>query len=139
MTTTKRMTDPMNEPTKEQIQKLPKWAQQHIEAITIQCDQASRSIKRMTDDQTESPFYLDDWYTTPAIKRFIQSPTGRISVNHAGVHCELFLASKDDGQREFGIEIQYSSIERSRLGICSVGIVPKGTNTIALVHKENMR
>lgn len=126
-------------PTPEQIAKLPKWAQEYIVSIERERDGALAMIQKFNDAQTPSPFFLDEWYCQPRITRYIQSPTNRISCNHAGVHLELYLAPAEDGQRNYGIEIQYSSLVRARLGVSAVGIVPTGTNTIALVHKENMR
>jgi hypothetical protein len=125
-------------PTPEQIAKLPKWAQEHIKDLSRELDAANATLARMADEQTPSPFYVDAWYSTPRVKRFIQSPTNHLTIEHAGVHLEIFLAPERDGQRLYGIELQYSAIDRT-IGHSTVALMPRGIGTIQLVTKENMR
>jgi hypothetical protein len=120
------------------ITKLPKWAQSRIADLERERDAARLSLKGFQDSQTESPFYLDAWYCEPRIKRYVQSPTNRITVEHAGVKMEVYLAPEKDGQRLHGIEITYSPIEQ-RMGYAMVAVMPRGISTIQLVTKENMR
>jgi hypothetical protein len=127
----------MNAPTEAQIQKLPKWAQEHISTLEMNLRNASSTMLRMRDEQTVSPIYVDDWYSTPRIKRYIQSPAGRVTLQHAGVKVEIFLPSENDGQRLFGPEIQYEGIQKS-LSWNPVAIMPRGIGTIQLVHKDNI-
>lgn len=124
-------------PTPEQIAKLPKWAQEHIESLSRELASQTSLSKRMVDDQTPSEFFVDEWYSTPSVKRYIQSPTKRITVNYSGITCGIFLASKDDGQREYGIEIQYHASDRAYGG--PAVLLPRGFNTISLVNPNNMK
>ncbi len=124
-------------PDLKQIQKLPKWAQEYIADLVRERDSAQSMLKRMADDQTPSPIYIDDWYSVPSVKRFVQSPANRVTIEHAGVHCEIYLASEKDGQRLHGIEINYSDTDH-RLH-CEVAVIPRGIGNIQLVSKENLR
>jgi hypothetical protein len=124
-------------PTPEQIAKLPKWAQEHIGDLVRNLDSATTTIKRISDEQTESSIYVDDWYSNPRIKHYIQSPLNRITLEHAGVRMDVYLPSEKDSQRLFGPEIQYQGIMPS-LSFNPVAIMPRGINTIQLVHKDNI-
>lgn len=130
----------MNTPTPEQIAKLPKWARDHIETLDSNMKAAQATCARMNEDQKPSPIYVDDWYAKPRIKRYVQSPTGRVIVEHAGVHLEVFLAPEDDGQRMHGIELQYSPLENGKQMFChaDVGVYPRGYDTLFLVHRNNV-
>lgn len=125
--------------TTEQIAKLPKWAREYITSLTRERDCLSAEVKRLIDQQTPSPFYVDDWYSPTRNKRYIQSPTNRITIEHvtANVKLDVFLAPEDDGQREHGVEIIYGAIKRD-LSHCPVAIVPRNMGSIQLVHRDNL-
>lgn len=128
-------------PTAEQLSKLPKWAQEHIQNVERQRVVAVRALDEYVDSQTPSSFYTEDLECTtdggPTMRRrYIHGH--QISIDHAGVHLDIHLARKDDGQREFGIELQYGATEGS-LGFSPIAIVPHSVNAIQLVHKENMQ
>jgi len=125
-------------PTPEQIAKLPKWAQEHIRDIERQLSAATTALDQIKDQQTPSPIYLDDWYCTPRMKRYIQSPTGHLTIQHAGVHLDIFLAPEKDGQRLHGIELQYAAVESRGLTDRQIAIMPRGINTIQLVAKDSL-
>lgn len=126
--------------TAEQIAKLPKWAQDHIRNITRERDIAVQELNAWVDSQTPSAFYVDEY---PCIgeqkhkRRYFQG--NRIAVDHAGVHCEILLAREDDGQRLYGIDITYSEGGPRRIGHQDVAIMPRASNCIELVAKDNMR
>lgn len=126
----------MSEPTKEQIERLPKWAQDHIQRLTRLKDRAEKALQDATDEQTESPFMVPNWETDTV--RFIQSRNRTMIVKHAGVKLEIFLARENDGQRLYGIELRYETHGPSSLAYQSIGIFPRGISTIQLVHKDNM-
>jgi len=125
-------------PTPEQIAKLPKWAQQYISDLDNELIVAKAMVAQMNDQQTPSPFFVDAWYSNPRVKQYVQSPSGHLTVEHAGVHLEIYLAPEKDGQRLHGIELQYTAGEPA-IGHSTVAVMPRSMNTIQLVTKENMR
>lgn len=48
----------------DKIAKLPRWAQEHIEKIGRERDQAINALNRFLDGQTPSGFYVDDCVCT---------------------------------------------------------------------------
>lgn len=127
----------MNTPTQEQISKLPKWAQEHIRDLTSQRDNEQNAKRRLLEQQQVSPFYVDEWYSDKPYKRYICAPGRQIEVEHAGVKLGVFLASEDDNQRPYGIELKYSAIGDA-IGR-GVAIVPSGFSTINLQAASNIR
>lgn len=124
-------------PTPEQTAKLPKWAQEHIQSIERERDNAIAVKNKMVDDQTPTSIYVDDWMAHPRVKRYVQCKHNNLTIEHAGVKAEILLARSDDGQRLFGIEIVYSSNVRS-LSFNPVALMPRGHGCIQLVHKDNL-
>jgi hypothetical protein len=125
-------------PTPEQIAKLPKWAQEHIADLDRESISAKAVVVRMNDQQTPSPFFVDAWYSNPPVRQYVQSPSDHLTIEHAGVHLEIYLAPEKDGQRLHGIELQYTAIEPT-IGHATVAVMPRSMNTLQLVTKENMR
>jgi methyl coenzyme M reductase subunit D len=86
----------MNQPTPEQLAKLPKWAQEHITDLSRQRDAALNVLNEFQDSQTVSRFYYEDHVCTgeqagPSSKRrYIQ--TDRVIVDYKGEEFELTLA-----------------------------------------------
>lgn len=130
----------MEAPTAEQIAKLPKWAQEHIASLTRDLASAVTTLNQMGDSQTPSPFWVDDWYVNPPLRRYMQSSMNRMVVEHAGVHLEVYLAAQKDPQRDYGIELTYrSSLERVSSTFSPVALVPRGIAQVALVATGNLR
>lgn len=127
----------MNEP-ELRINKLPKWAQEYIGAIERERDSAKDAVARMSDTQTPSPIFVQEWVScSNRVKHFIQGD--RVIVEHAGVHLEVFLARKNDSQRMYGVELSYSDAGGIHgLGACGVAVYPRSSNTIQLVHQKNL-
>ena len=124
-------------PSGQKLNRLPIWVKEHIESLTRERDIALAACSRLSDAQTPSPIFVDDWCSEPRIKMYVQSPSRRITIEHAGVHLDVFLAPEDDGQRNFGIELQFSQMTRRLTG--GVAILPRGIQTIELVANENIR
>ena len=124
-------------PTPEQLAKLPRWAQDHIKDITRERDVAVRALNEYCDDQTPSPFYVDEAVCTgeqrgPSIKRrYIQAHT--IKVNWAGV--ELVIDANGYGNRNNEIGLQWSSTNHIR----EVAMIPQRFQSITLKTQENLR
>lgn len=118
----------------DRIKKLPVWAQEIIEDLAQQRETAVRALNKYADDQTPSPFYIDELECTgeekcPSKKtRYIQ--TRKIAVEHAGVHLSILL-------RDGSIDLQWwESLNR---GAGQVAFVPKSFQAVDLIAKENMR
>lgn len=127
----------MTKPTSEQITKLPKWAQDHIDSLEREVATWRGAALRFEKEQPESPFYLDGYCNQSKIRQFITAPMSTVSCDHAGVHMEIFLPLKEDGQRLFGPEIRFNEIGRFTGSYAA--IVPRSVGTIQLVHKDNLR
>ena len=128
----------MNELTPEKIARLPKWAQEYTLAQARQLATLHAKLAAFEKDQPPSPFFVDEFTRAPQIKRFIAASNRTICAEWAGVHVEIFLPRQNDGQRMFGPEIQYRAITGSPLVHNPVAIIPRGIQTIHLVHKDNL-
>ncbi len=122
------------------IEKLPKWAQDHIATIERERDVAIDALNKHCDDQTKSPFFCDDHECTgedrgPTIKRrYFQGR--RIKAEWRGMTLEIMLVGDGDHQRFPGIQMQWT-VDNHVLGL--VAMVPTSLNTMQLVTKEDMR
>jgi len=124
------------EVTSEQIQKLPKWAQDHIKEIQQQRDTAVRVLNEYVDDQEPSDFYVDDGVCTgeecgPSFKRrFIQ--THCISIEYAGVLLEV--RTRQDAK---SIDLSWGNPNAGT--VPEIAMIPSSHQQARLVSKENMR
>ena len=101
----------MNKPSQEQIDKLPKWAQNHIRSLEMERDEANKLLTEFTDSQTKSSFYYqelrgsDPSTGTRYPARYIQ--THRVCVRHEGLDLEVLLPCGAQGRT--GVEIRFSA------------------------------
>lgn len=122
---------------KEQLKKLPAWAQAHIAKIEMERDQAIKTMNQALDEAVLSPIYYEKIVCTgesasggPSQKRvYVQSRT--IVVSAFGI--ELSVRLKD---REKRIQVAWSDPEKMSTDIA---MVPTLQQTVELVAKENMR
>ena len=126
-------------PTIEQIAKLPKWAQDHLNDIQRQRDSAVNRLDTLADNQTPSPFYIEEMDCTnatggPTARRFYLQ-TSRIVCVHAGVRLDIYLPREKDSQRLNGIDLTYSDV-RTRSGY--VALIPRCSGNVQLLSKENI-
>lgn len=117
-------------PTKDQIQKLPKWAQEHLRDLSRQREEAVRTLNKLIDEAHpclgENP--------GPSFKtRYVQ--TDHIKVAHAGV--ELHVLIRDNGDNGSGrICLQWNDPKRT----CGdIQMKPVSFQSIELQSKENMQ
>ena len=122
------------QPTPEQIEKLPKWAQEHIKDLDRRMVVAERAVAEFADGQTPSKFYYDEYLcigggSPKNVRRYIQ--TNRVTIEHAGVQVDI-LVREDEPE----IEIGWSDPTR----ICrEVAMVPKSFQQIKIIHPKHIR
>lgn len=124
-----------NKPTPEQIEKLPKWAQEYIKDLERERFVAVRSLNEAVDKSTPTPFYYEDSPCTgekpgPNSKRFYVQ-TNWIYVEHAGVTLQIIV--RPDRPE---IDLSWSAVNRA---IGDVGLIPSSYQSARLVAKDNMR
>ena len=127
-----------DKPTQEQIAKLPKWAQDYITGVEREREISIRMLNKWKDDQTKSPFYVEEVVCTgeekaPSFKnRYIQ--TRSINVDHGGVHLRVIL--REEGtMHSTCIDLQWSRVD-DRNG--DVAFIPTSYQAATLVARENM-
>lgn len=98
-----------------QIEKLPKWAQEHIRDLNQKIDDNRKAIKRLTPDHPDTDTVADPYARTP-----IQLPKG------VSVEFEL-----GDG-RDQRIHVRVRGDELYVMGMTSVSITPKSSNTFVV-------
>lgn len=121
-------------PTPEQIAKLPKWAQEYVKDLERRVVIAERTLKKYTDTQTPSEFYIDDLLCigngTPQVSRkYVQ--THRITAERDGVKVDLLLRLNEPG-----IEVSWSTSDRMT---GEIAMIPFSFQKIKLVSKNDMR
>lgn len=124
--------------TKNEISKLPKWAQGHFADITRQRDAAVQALKQFEDEQTPSDIFFEDMICdgenigpTPR-KRFIQSHDVNI-VAH-GVH--LRVSTQYGLTNDESIILQWDT-GRGLTG--EVAFIPVSYQCARLITKDKMR
>jgi len=124
----------METPTPEQIAKLPKWAQEHIDDLDRRRANAERTLTEFKDNQTPSEFFTEEYVCTGPtgnqfVKRYIQSH--KVCVERDGVKLTILLR-----QDEAGLDLQWQSTDRL---MNEVALVPTAFNKVKIVSKEKMR
>ena len=121
------------------IERLPKWAQDHIRDLERQRNAAIRTLNETLDKQTPGPFFYDDMPCTgeggadgPVFKRIYIQAGWRIQCEHAGVL--LSITVPPDGRKE--IRLQWMTPEMSSRDIA---LIPESYCAARLVAKEGMR
>lgn len=122
----------MNTPTQEQIDRLPKWAREHIETIERQRDNAKKALSEMLDDQTPNEFRYDDYVNGDFVTRYVQ--TYKMTVVHEGVRLDIVLPKGSQGRQ--GIEITWASEDRGMRELC---FVPTSFQQASIFLPENAR
>ena len=127
----------MSTPTPEQIQKLPKWAQDHIQNLTRERETSVRTLNEFCDNDTPSPIYYEEMVCNgetqgPSTKRrYIQ--TDRIVVMWRGI--ELEIGAHDYGSSGPGISVQWS-VAGGRFR--DAAMIPESYQRVRIVSKEDL-
>ena len=114
------------------LEKLPKWAQEHIKTITMQREAAVSALNDFTDSQTESPVYYelhpcDGCQQGPSFrKHYIQ--TNAVHFNYGGVDLRVSVWNNE-------ITLSWGGKD----GIRDAAMIPFGYNQVRLVTKEMLR
>ena len=123
-------------PTSDQIAKLPKWAQDHIENLSRERDSAVDTLNKFCDNQTPSRFRVEDHPCTgetagPSHKKsYVQGHT--LYVEWAGI--ELRIEANDYGGRTNEIGLSWStSMQRE------IALIPQSFCQVTLKTQENMK
>lgn len=119
----------MNEPTEEQLLKLPKWAQDHIARLERQRNDAIKERTEYLDAQTPAPFYEEYVGASLKERRYIQAST--LVCEWRGV--KLRIDAHDYGNRGCGISLHWSGIKDRE-----VALIPGSHQQARLVSKEDM-
>lgn len=131
--------DKHDQPSKEMLEKLPKWAQEYIKHLETERYVSVRALNAHCNQQTPSKMYWDDYVCTgetqgPSNKRFYVQ-THRIVIEHAGVQLNV-SCDNDDSSHDAGIGLQWSDMQR--LGN-QVALIPKSLQQVVLIAHQNMR
>ena len=117
--------------------KLPKWAQERIGKIERERDVAIRALNAFCDEQTTSPYYIEDHICTgekqgPVVKtRYIQ--THKMTISYCGVELNIMTRIFNN---EKTIDLQWNGTDsRTR----EVAFIPTSYQAGHLVAKEHMR
>lgn len=124
----------MSAPTPEQLEKLPKWAQEHIKNLDRRMVVAERTLQEFNDNQTPSKFYYDDYVCVGGgspqyVRRYVQ--TTKMTVEHADVQVDVLVRG---GENE--IEISWSDLNRF---VREIAMVPKSYQQIKIIHPKHIR
>ena len=130
----------MDTPTPEQLAKLPKWAQDHINNTAGERNAAIRALNNFCEQSKESPFSFQEDPCTgegtrgPVSKHvFIQAHS--IRVRWRGV--VLDVDAHDYGNTGVGIKLKWSSETGGGHG--EAALIPYCHQSARLVSKEDMR
>ncbi len=114
------------------VAKLPVWAQEYIQQLTRERDNALRDQREYIDTQTPSPFYVDYDGPENRDKRFVQAH--HMTVVWKGV--ELHISANDYGNSGPGIRLQWG--RSGRHGSGDVAFIPGSYQSARLVAKADM-
>lgn len=103
------------QPTAEQIAKLPQWAQAHIQDLARRASVAEKQVARAQDEQTPSPFYVDDLLcigegSPQTVRRYFD--THRMTLAFEGMELDISLPRGVQGRE--GIELHWERTDKPR-------------------------
>lgn len=121
------------------IEKLPKWAQDHIRELERERATAIRELNEYCDSQTPAAFFISELVSTgeergPSAKtHYIQGH--QMTVEWEGVRLQIYLR-KDSTQAPDGISLQWEDIARHGK---HVAFIPVSYQMAHIVSKDRMR
>ena len=122
--------------TSEQLNKLPKWAQQHVADLQHELHSVRVLLKQHTDEQTPSPFYTEgfDSNMKEKVRRYIEAPMDTVYIENAGIRLAVYVTRPDDSQRPHGIELSYDSADHAHKGNEKIALHPGSPNRVFLIN-----
>ena len=117
----------------DKIEKLPKWAQEHIADLQRQRDVVVRTLNEHCDNQTPSPFYSDEMICNgesqgPSCKR-MYFQAYKMEVEHAGI--VLRISTHNEGK----IGLQWGKSDRLHNGVALIPTSHMAVNLIPIPEK----
>lgn len=124
-------------PTPEMIEKLPKWAQNHISHLEMAAESADQMLKDRDNGQTQSNVYVPQHGWTNSGNVFTQHylQTSRVVFEFAGVKLDVYLRSDRDGDES--IDLTYSGLDGKQY-MGEVAFVPQAYNLVRLQAQAYM-
>ncbi len=128
-----------SQPTAEQLEKLPKWAQDSFRHLTSERDEAVALVKKTLDTMTPSPIRITDHACLgeacgPSfLTRYVQSR--EIEITWKGIRLTIDL-KKQSSQFEDGIRLSWESSQSGKANQFRdrVGFHPESYNAGYLLH-----
>lgn len=107
----------MNNEQNEQIEKLPKWAQQLVRDLKRERESAVKALNDFLDQQTPSPFRMEDFVCTgeesgPTHKTFYVQGHA-MEVESSGIRLRVFAEEKVFSSRK-SIELKWEAVDERR-------------------------
>lgn len=124
-------------PTPEQIEKLPKWARDHIKTLSRERETAIQALKEACDSEKPSPFYYENFDSTgegrgPSRRRnYVQAHS--MVCEFDGVR--LTISAHHYNQQK-GIQLSWDDPQRS---LAEMAFIPKSYQQAIILRKEDMR
>ena len=132
----------MSTPTPEQIKKLPQWAQSYITGLQRQRDNASETLTRFHDGQTEQPIRVPEHVCDQDkggprfLERYVE---GRhIEIKWMGVLLRIILR-KEGNLSDSCIDLSWENEDGTRPEERGVAMVPHAFNSARLLAKKFLR
>jgi len=121
-----------DQPTTEQIARLPKWAQYHIRDMAQQREAAVRALDKFEATQTPSQMYVEDFVSDgqtrgPSTRRcYVQGR--RITIIHNGIELDVLM-------RDEALDLSWSRANRMP---GDVPMIPHSHNQVWLVAPKDL-
>jgi hypothetical protein len=125
----------MTTPTPEQLAKLPKWAQEHIQHLDKRCIIAERALLDYTNTQTPSSMFYDELVCIgdgppTLMRKYVQ--TKKMSIIHDKVRIDVQIRAPEKA----GVEISWSGANYSG---DEIPMIPTSYQTVKIIPKDKLR
>ena len=118
-------------PPTERLERLPVYAREYIDALKRDLKNAEEKARRLSDSQTETNIWVEDYGSKPDQSREFVQGDGTVCT-----HKDVCLAVRLYGER--GIELSWSD-GNTPYGCGDVAFIPTSHQQARLVHQNQMR
>lgn len=120
------------------IQKLPKWAQEHISKLTRERDNATNKCQRLSESQVVTQAWVEDYGSDAGHRREYIQGDGIVVQNHGVALCIRYHKS------QIGIELSWAassdpSISCRPYDIAEACFLPTAHQQARIVHPKRLR